>query len=766
MPKNNKTKKIIIFSTVAASIILVVGVVLWGFLTKWKFFPSKHKKSKYHWQTNKWIPTTTSKLEFKIGENDAPTECKENVNCNQVFRRAVTCEDPYGNVNPTKCSDPKPMISYRCKTPCNNKVFISFNQNVYIVTNDMSVVQGPLPNFTPEGPIIASIQSADSEALLLGAVGATWNWTYSDSARKYPQFTGSQWVPLNYDVSGYDGAKFQMAAFKSTQKAWISKDYGKNFTQVPVPDPSNPVINGSCTMSFDGKFQIFFFDSYILYSQDSGQTWTSHNKTSTLAGSIARAQNTNPLMVRVTNKSIFLSTLVTPEKKVYAFGRGLELISAKVDMSNNGNIIVVSPGPSMGPLYISRDFGTTWDKNTSVAPSVVVYDLTVSGDGKYIVAVGHGLMATSPAILYSNDYGKTLAVSYPKWPGVIAAATVTMSKITGPNCGAKTGSCVGGCCVGLSCIGGRCCEGPNPCAENTFFVTDYNKLNAYLDPMTDPALVFTNPGSDITAVGVSGNKRNFLAAASNGLYFSSDGLNWLISVLHGPNLNITEIAMSETGQFQLLAFAEKGIWYSKDGGSTYQKTLKGASENKKTYALSITGNGGFVMAFQEDGIWLGSSVDAMRKTAEANVLSGVVARSALVQLKVKKDGIYTATTGNDWTLRKPLTLPFSANCDISNDGTVLVVVGHEKIDTPASIWISKNKGQDWKQFSFPSSPYFQVTDLAVSKSGTTIVVTGNDLTDTRNIRRGYYLSDNTGNSFNYQQFQGQHRSDVRIVASK
>jgi len=764
MPKSRKSspiqwKTILI---VASSVIgvVVLAVLLWGGLTKWQFIPSKKNNTQYSWQVGAWtdrsiIPVNNNKTLLGMA-GDGPSQCARPVNCNHRYERSVECTDQYGDRDSVgeHCAPvPVPRRSYSCP-PCSSRVIISWDSDVYILTKDMTQ-QRALPNFVPHAPVTVSAMAADFNALLMGSVGSTVKWTY-DGSTSYDQFAGSQWIPLSYDVSGYDGAKYQMAAFKKTDKAWISQDFGATFHPVATPDYAHAADHASCVMSFDAKLQLFFFDSYIHYSQDQGKTWVSQNTPLTLAGSMARAQNENPHMVRVSKKGIFVFTLGSPEKAVHAFPTTSPISSAVVDMSSDGRVIAVAPGPSAGPIYISRDFGTTWEQNLSAFISA--HDLTVSGAGQMIVAVGMSLGAQAIGV-YSRDFGRTFTVFRPGRK--ISAATVTMSKISGPACGGKTAPCDSHCCAGLTCVNNRCCEGPTACAENTFFVSQNTKLYAYLDSMSDPGLVFTNPGdvsNSITALGVAGNQRNFLSAASNGLRFSTDGLRWGLSGLHGPGLQITSIALSKTGKFQLLGHVEQGIMYSTDGGRSYP-TVKG-SAGAKVHAVCVSAEGGFAMAFQEDGVWLGSSVTGLTKTPEANVLSGAIAKSAPVQLKVTTIGIFTASTGSDWSLGKSIDFPSSSvmYCDVSSDGLVLAVGGDK------GIYTSQDGGKTWQDFKIPLAS-FDLRGLAVSGTGTTLVAIGIRLVDRQ---RGYYLSTDGGKTFTYKDFQGGEggEGELHIVASK
>lgn len=209
---------------------------------------------------------------------------------------------------------------------------------------------------------------------------------------------------------------------KSGQGAW---------RRLNVPDkiPRNSVTCNSIDISKDGK-NIYVADddteSEILTSSDHGDTWSriqvTNDESKLYPYSVAVAKEDPRTMVvgltdfGLTTGALFVSTdagqtfqdlraqtQAIPFLSVRVSGDGKYMLAGSSNLWGSDS----TPAEQRGKLFLSSDQGATWDTIELSESLPQGFDVSMSRDGKIMVAVGSARNQTKMFI--SNDYGQSWA---------------------------------------------------------------------------------------------------------------------------------------------------------------------------------------------------------------------------------------------------------------------------------------------------------------------------------------------------------------------
>jgi len=219
------------------------------------------------------------------------------------------------------------------------------------------------------------------------------------------------------DISS-DGTKIVAAANVVGYGLYVSNNSGSTWTQLytnnGLPTDLISMDNGSnkVAISNDGtKISVAYTNGYVYYSSNSGSTFKVVTPISSIRGGtisipknywgLGMSKDGTSLVTAVNNGSLVpnFSLINSPSIWTTNPGTGLPTSAtyAETAMSYSGQLQVVVQTSGTVSLWISTNYGNLWYNVTGYGTNGGV---TVSGDGKYIIALN-----TSGYISYSSTYG-------------------------------------------------------------------------------------------------------------------------------------------------------------------------------------------------------------------------------------------------------------------------------------------------------------------------------------------------------------------------
>jgi photosystem II stability/assembly factor-like uncharacterized protein len=284
---------------------------------------------------------------------------------------------------------------------------------------------------------------------------------------------------------------------------YVSRDYGENWTMNYYP-------MNSVSMSSNGQYQILAGLYYTDTTDDYGATWSTTD--STYLYPIAYISSSGQRWWRVEGSTIRVSEDYGENWNSYSSPL-TTYDSVKVEFSDEGQYQLIADSGNTDSLYLSDDYGHTWDELTSLPEGN--WSMLVSSNGQYMFA------ATSSTSYLSSNYG----------------ATWSTTSLSGYYFFAMSGN-------------GRYMTAINVMDGNVYLSDDYG--------ISWEATTLV--GDSDSFVSISETGMYMTAAMSGNLYTSDDyGATWN---LRESGDSWTAIAMSSDGRYRLIGTVSDTLYYS------------------------------------------------------------------------------------------------------------------------------------------------------------------------------------------------------------
>jgi photosystem II stability/assembly factor-like uncharacterized protein len=255
-------------------------------------------------------------------------------------------------------------------------------------------------------------------------------FTYNPNTKTWSQPTFTPTTNTNLtNISMSNNGQYQYV-FQIFSLFSISSDSGINWSDYYSPD-NTPDNTPDCSISLDntGKNQVIAAaDSYgqsaVLYSNDYGSTW-SGNANITDENSACINVGISPDGSRITTGTIsdnIVPSIYTSIDNGISWTQSVVnnpdgytpyIFGVKITMSYNGKYQLTGTsgeffGNNQGLLYISSDYGATWNSILNI-PNSLFYlywtSISVSNSGQVMSAVGND--GSNYYCFQSKDYGNT-----------------------------------------------------------------------------------------------------------------------------------------------------------------------------------------------------------------------------------------------------------------------------------------------------------------------------------------------------------------------
>jgi len=462
---------------------------------------------------------------------------------------------------------------------------------------------------------------------------------YTDSSGKhgvsyYSVDYGVTWnlvdqISSGTTMSGDSSSSGQYVQVSSGGHFYVSSNYGANYTKQVTP----PEWEGTPQIVSDSSGQFVAAAStsgYLLYSSTYGQSWTSHlvtsNRTSlhgitmdstggsvmTIVGSVSKsstgctsaygeiysnnfAPTSAPTAVpsmSPTNRPSSTGVLVTEMQETSA---PYTSWSAIASCGTGGYAVAAESG---GGIYISKDYGHTW--NQTNAPDKSWSVIEISNDCKY-------LLAGADYLYISTNYGD-------EW---------TVSSIAAPSSGTWTGLSVSD--NGRYAI--ACATSDSFYVSQSYGAT-WTEFSGY-DAFWTSSMSCLE-GTHMAIVG------NVIDSDGNGHGATYRSLDYGVTWKQGGNVNnstLSSSTMSANGQY--LAISSNGLHLSSDYGRTFHAMPTPANWSTSTF-ISSDVSGQFVAAASSEGTMhyssdYGQTFDSHPLTSSQTLL-GIAMDSTVVWL--------------------------------------------------------------------------------------------------------------------------------------
>ena len=265
---------------------------------------------------------------------------------------------------------------------------------------------------------------------------------------------------------------------------------------------------------------------------------------------------------------------------------GEEWIDAAI--SNSGQYMAVvgyntttySTFTLLNTIYfkVSNNFGATWTTPTFTQPGrSVLLSVDISSSGKYQV-VGLGGSGNGRMIMYSNDYGATFTNS------PISSFGNPQNSFTAVAVGDTDGIYYEG---GYPVFYARATSGG--ALPRLFWIQNPSDAGSGIDDAIIPA-------SDWSGLAMSSNGLVLTAVASRtgftpaNLIATSTNLSGSFTTITGITLNNSRVAMSSTGQYQLINVNNGYLYISTNSGTTFNQITSAGIRNWTDVAVSSSGS--------------------------------------------------------------------------------------------------------------------------------------------------------------------------------
>ncbi|MEI7615561.1 MAG: hypothetical protein WCJ54_02520 [Actinomycetota bacterium] len=189
----------------------------------------------------------------------------------------------------------------------------------------------------------------------------------------------------------------------------VSSDFGQNWSNVQT---SASAAWFSVAISSDGKYMVASgrnaSKNFLFTSSDFGKNWVRSNDSGSIV--VFGLSATGQYQTRIGN-SLELEYSsdygITWKQSVFRFGDGVAEGIVRLDMTDNGKdqyAISFINSTGQGKFFKSTDYGQTWSYSSSSDLSGFPHYYSISSDGKYQSVIG----GSEGQFLYlSNDFGLT-----------------------------------------------------------------------------------------------------------------------------------------------------------------------------------------------------------------------------------------------------------------------------------------------------------------------------------------------------------------------
>jgi len=252
--------------------------------------------------------------------------------------------------------------------------------------------------------------------------GNTWS-----TGMSIPVVNSRSWVAPAISSDG----KYQTVIYTDTNArlpndpvyAYVSSDYGKNFSEITLPHDPSGINSRFVAMSSDGKYQTAVFTKYILTSADYGKNWTirsvpNQGSSNIPFFSVSMTADGRFQIIVTSGGSNFDGEVYTSNdygitwKLVKSFGRNISITS--VSNSDYGRLITISVKD--GFIFTSYDYGNSWTtRTTAQSPTTTltagiatttatsIFVASVAGIGTNSITGGRFLLIEDEIIYMQNS---------------------------------------------------------------------------------------------------------------------------------------------------------------------------------------------------------------------------------------------------------------------------------------------------------------------------------------------------------------------------
>jgi len=184
---------------------------------------------------------------------------------------------------------------------------------------------------------------------------------------------------------------------------YVSADYGQTWT-TRVSDSVRGWVGAAVSASGRYMYATETTGGFLYISSDYGVTWQTGPSLSDRGIVKTSASGQYVIALRTTTDGVYVSN----NYGASFTAAGTSALYAGAAISNDGRYMIVGNNTTNGRYATSSDYGVTWTNRN--APGQGILDpftwraFTMSSDGKYVVAVG-------PGVLYSSNYGASFTAS-------------------------------------------------------------------------------------------------------------------------------------------------------------------------------------------------------------------------------------------------------------------------------------------------------------------------------------------------------------------
>jgi hypothetical protein len=585
--------------------------------------------------------------------------------------------------------------------------------------------------------------------------------------------------------------------------AWVSNDYGENFTFLGFIITNNDACLGAAMNSYGDYMivtrQVGSFGSnraYIYWSYDSGINWPVGYNDGIDYNFNGAAMSGNGVYATVlgsdgTDYYVFRSTSFGSSFTRTFLSKGPKVVQGGcVGMSKSGQYQLLTPpqasSPDVGYFYLSNDWGLSWTPINitpiPLLPNDIFYGCSVSAGGDYMTVSAFSNTLGTGRTYISNDFGVNWTVTSGSAVGQ-AVDSSGQFQYQSSRASIDYGNTWSG---GFSAYA----ISVNP----TTFTTPYiygpsTGGNLYRSVNQGSTYSVTSLSGFITKVATSGGSNNgkYVAAVvdndpggfpSYNLYQSNNyGATWTTNLFFGGQV-LSCCAVSDDGVYWLAVIfttfpsIESFIYRSTDGGANWSYTGFSYGGTAENCAISNTGqymtiilnngtigsNSFIVNSTNYGATWSYSSggYDNTGRTYNDIAMSGQGRYRLLVNTDSGNSGcrtFYSADYGQNWGEKYYNDNYVATSCDMDDSGKVCLV-GNNSNDNLASElyytlngWDSYNVASGFLPFPF-AAPMISGVNVSSDATYWAFVSNNQAYTFVSSTGNGSFTSQLTGITFN------------------